>query len=207
MGISERKKKETEVLRQRVLAVAEEIFVNEGAQKVTMRRVASRVDYAPTVLYRLFANKNDLMDHLIARGYKEVREKYNEVHKHKGLTPLAELKMILVEYSRYALEHPNHYQMWYETSELKKDGHLLRMSHRNLEYVVFQAWIDRIETCIEKGFFPNRDSMEVFQILWSRIHGIISLRIQHSNFPWMPLERHLADVLDLNPTNSPTETL
>jgi len=206
MGISDRKKKETEALRQRVLDVAEEIFVNEGVKKVTMRRVASRVDYAPTVLYRLFANKNDLMDHLIARGYQGVRERYDEVHKHEGLTPLAELKIILFEYARYALEHSNHYQMWFDTSELQKDGHLLKMSHRRLEFVVFQAWIERIEACMKIGLFPNRDPQEVFQILWSRVHGIISLRIQHSDFPWIPLDRHLEDIVYLQVNNSPDAT-
>ena len=68
MSTSERRKKETGVLRERVLETAEQIFVTEGAQHVTMRRIASAIEYAPTVLYRLFANKDDLMDHLIVRG-------------------------------------------------------------------------------------------------------------------------------------------
>jgi len=68
VGITERRKRETEALRQRVLDEAEDIFAREGVENVTMRRIAARVEYAPTLLYRLFANKNDLMDNLIARG-------------------------------------------------------------------------------------------------------------------------------------------
>ena len=66
MTASTRKQKETETLREQVLDKAEEIFVQEGIGRVTMRRIAAGVDYAPTVLYRLFANKADLIDHLIA---------------------------------------------------------------------------------------------------------------------------------------------
>jgi AcrR family transcriptional regulator len=54
-------------------------------EQVTMRRIAASIDYAPTVLYRLFANKADLTDHLIARGYSGVRDRYEAVLKHKNL--------------------------------------------------------------------------------------------------------------------------
>ena len=74
-----RKQKETEVLREKVLDEAEKIFARDGIDQVTMRRIAASIDYAPTVLYRLFANKADLMDHLIARGYSGVRLGYEKV--------------------------------------------------------------------------------------------------------------------------------
>ena len=50
MSTSDRKKRETDLLRERALEVAEEIIATKGAQHVTMRRIASSIDYAPTVL-------------------------------------------------------------------------------------------------------------------------------------------------------------
>ena len=141
VGVSERKRKETEALRQRVLDVAEDIFAHEGVGQVTMRRIASMIDYAPTVLYRLFSNKNDLMDNLIARGYKGVREEYEKVMKQKNLGPMAALKGILRVYVTYALDHPNHYRMWFDTGRLFEKNHLLNMSHGRLEYVVFSNMV------------------------------------------------------------------
>ena len=107
MGIATRKQKETEALRKRVLDTAEDIFVREGINQVTMRRIAASVDYAPTVLYRLFANKADLMDHLIARGYTGVRDQYEDVRQQKNLGPKAMLEGILATYADYALNHPD----------------------------------------------------------------------------------------------------
>jgi AcrR family transcriptional regulator len=198
MGPSERKKKEAEALRQRILDAAEEIFVTEGIQQVTMRRIAACIGYAPTVLYRLFANKNDLMDHLIARGYQGVRQRYDHVLEKKGMGPRESLQGILDVYVKYALKHPNHYRMWFDTSELRQENQRLRMNHRRLEYVVFQTWVDGIEACQKVGMYPNMNAREVFQIIWSRIHGLISLRIQHPDFPWLPVDRHLSEVLDLH---------
>jgi AcrR family transcriptional regulator len=198
VGVSERKMKETEALRQRVLDVAEDIIINEGIRQITMRRIAARIEYAPTVLYRLFNNKNDLMDNLIARGYGGVRERYEAVLKRKNLGPLEALSRILQVYVTYALDHPNHYRMWFDTGELRREDRSLKMNHGRLEYVVFQTWLDCLEACMVDGLFPERDPLEVFQVLWTRIHGLISLRLQHPDFPWMPVDRHLEAVLDLD---------
>ncbi len=197
LAISERRKRETETLRQKVLDIAEEIFVQEGLEKVTMRRLAAAVDYAPTVLYRLFTNKDELMDHLIVRGYEGVRSRYDEVLAQDQDNPLETLKQLLNAYVDYALNHPNHYRMWFETSTLHRDQDRLRLDHGRLEYVVFQAWIKRIEDCMDAGLLPKQAPLQTFQILWARVHGLISLRLQHPDFPWLPVPKHLAGVLDL----------
>jgi len=196
---SARKLKEMEALREQVLDTAEDIFVREGISRVTMRRIASGIDYAPTVLYRLFANKADLMDHLIARGYKGVRDQYQAVLKQQGSGPDSMLKSILATYIDYALSHPNHYRMWFDTSSIRLEESRLRMTHGRLEYVVFQVWIDGIASCQQDGWFPGWEPLEVFQVLWSRVHGLISLRLQHPYMPWMPVARQVDQLLNLDP--------
>jgi len=194
-----RKQKETLALRGKVLDTAEDIFVREGIERVTMRRIAASVDYAPTLLYRLFKNKADLIDHLIARGYEGVREQYEQVLQQENLDPVATLKGILATYVDYALSHPNHYRMWFDSSSVRLEGHRLRMTHGRLEYIVFQIWLDGIKSCQAVGLFNGWDSLDVFQILWSRIHGLISLRLQHPGLPWIPVGQHLEELLNLEP--------
>ena len=197
MAVSKRKEKEDEVLRERVLDVAEEIIATDGTRHVTMRRIASRIDYAPTILYRLFANKNDLMDHLIVRGYGGVRTRYDEVMSRVDLEPLRKLEALLIAYCGYGLDHPHHYQMWFATSKISIDRGRLKMQHGRLEFKVFQPWLDCIEACRAAGHFAGRDKFQVLQILWSRLHGVISLRLQHPDFGWPPAEKHLEAALDL----------
>jgi AcrR family transcriptional regulator len=198
MAASARKQKETEALREQVLDKAEEIFVQEGIERVTMRRIAASIDYAPTVLYRLFANKADLTDHLIARGYNGVREHYETALQQNDPNPMVELKNILSAYVDYALSHPNHYRMWFETGSARLEGQQLRMTHGRLQFIVYQVWLDSIEACRSKGLFAGWAALAVFQVLWSRVHGLISLRLQHPDMPWMPVVRHLDSVLSLN---------
>jgi AcrR family transcriptional regulator len=198
MGVSARKKRETEALREQVLDTAEDIFVREGVDQVTMRRIAASVDYAPTLLYRLFANKADLLDHLIARGYKGVRDQYAVIMQQQGLSSQARLKSIVATYVDYALTHPNHYRMWFDTCSIRCEEGQLLMNHGRLEYVVFQVWLDGIESCQAEGMFAGWDSLDVFQLIWSRVHGLISLRLQCPDLPWVPVADHLEEVLTLS---------
>ena len=126
-----------------------------------------------------------------------MRQQYEAVLRQENLEPVVLLTGILRVYVEYALSHPNHYRMWFESSRLRREDGSLKMAHGRLEYDVFQAWIDRIEACREAGMFPGRDTEALFQILWSRVHGRISLRLQHPEFHWLPVEEHLATVLDL----------
>ena len=139
------------------------------------------------------------MDHLIARGYEGVRSEYEVVRRQQDLSPLAMLKGILSTYIDYALSHPNHYCMWFDTSSIRLEGRQMRMTHGRLQYVVFQIWVDGIESCQADGLFNGWDSLDVFQILWSRVHGLISLRLQHPDLTWIPVEQHLDEVLNLGP--------
>lgn len=197
MGRSARKQQETDALREKVLDNAEEIFVREGIGQVTMRRVAARIEYAPTVLYRLFTNKADLIDHLIARGYDGVRNYYRTILDRQYTSPAKQLKAILAAYVDYALTHPNHYRMWFDTGSIRLENQKLRMTHGRLQFIVYQVWLDNIEACRSAGLFTGRDTLEIFQILWSRVHGLISLRLQHPDMSWMPVEQQLESLYDL----------
>jgi len=44
---------------------------------------------------------------------------------------------------------------------------------------LFANKADLIEACRVDGLFTGWDSLDVFQILWSRIHGLISLRLKN----------------------------
>ena len=68
MGIPERRERARGELRARILAVAEELFVREGYENVSMRRIAARIEYSPTTIYHHFKDKAELFACLL-EGY------------------------------------------------------------------------------------------------------------------------------------------
>src|SRR5262244_2221370 len=62
MGVMERRIREKQALRQEILDAARELFVTEGYENVSMRKVAERIEYSPTTIYLYFKDKADLHD-------------------------------------------------------------------------------------------------------------------------------------------------
>lgn len=197
MGIPERKQRHRQDLKQRVLDVAEELFVKNGYQNVSMRKIAEKIEYSPTTIYRLFRDKADIMDHLIAQGYRGVYERYDRILSNRPESPLETLNLIITEYVKFALDNPFHYELWFKTSEIHVIDHRLRMRHGDRSYLVYHVWLDRIDECKAEGVFLDRDTLELFQLIWGAVHGLVSLRIHHPKFPWLPVEQHVNDLLCL----------
>jgi AcrR family transcriptional regulator len=195
MGSAERTERHRQQLRQNIMDAAEQLFIEDGYQNVSMRKIADKIEYSPTTIYRYFKNKDDLMHQLIGTGYKEVYRRYQEILDQSQIPPLEKLNLIIKSYIEFSLSTPNHYKLWFATSELTMvDGHL-QMSHGDLSYKVYYVWLDRIDECKAEGLFGDRDTLDVFQLLWGSVHGMISLRIQHPRFSWMPVERHVDHLL------------
>jgi AcrR family transcriptional regulator len=197
VGIHERKARHRVDLRRRILAAAEELFVRDGYENVSMRKIAARIEYSPTTIYRVFRDKAEVMEHLIAEGYRGVHERYEAILAHRPASPLETLNLIIREYVAFAVEHPNHYRLWFATSELRAGEGGLEMRHGSTSYRVYDTWLERIDECKAAGLLPRRDRLELFQLIWAAVHGLILLRIHHPGFPWLPLDRHVNALLSL----------
>jgi AcrR family transcriptional regulator len=197
MGIPERKARHRSDLRRRILAEAERLFVRDGYENVSMRKIAARIEYSPTTIYRVFRDKAEVMEHLLAEGYQGVRRRYEAILADRPASPLETLRLILREYIAYGVGHPNHYRLYFATGELRASGGRLQMRHGSTTYQVYQTWLERIDECKAAGLLPARDTLELFQLIWAAVHGLISLRIHHPRFPWPPLEAHVAALLSL----------
>ena len=197
MGIQERKKRHINELRSRILAEAEQLFVEEGYQNVSMRKIAARIEYSPTTIYRLFESKAVIMRLLIADGYRRVYEQYQRILAEPSGSALQTLASVVRTYVDFALDNPNHYSLWFATSELEVVENRLQMRHGESKYRVYQTWLDLIEECKSEGVFVGTDTLSAFQLVWGAVHGLIALRIQHPRFPWMPREQHIDQLLSM----------
>src|ERR687885_1755275 len=62
MGVQERRAREKQELRQEILDAARELFIREGFENVSMRKIADKIEYSPTTIYLHFQDKADLLD-------------------------------------------------------------------------------------------------------------------------------------------------
>ena len=77
MGIKERQERDRETVRRSILEAARDLFVSEGYQNVSLRKIADRIEYSPAAIYGYFPSKDDLSVHSAARLNAVARELNN----------------------------------------------------------------------------------------------------------------------------------
>ena len=81
MGPTERRQREREEIRTRILDAARELFIAEGYEAVTMRRIADRIEYSPTAIYFHFKDKEALMGELCAVDFYTLAMQFTKIAK------------------------------------------------------------------------------------------------------------------------------
>lgn len=61
MGTRERREREKETLKLRILEAAKELFAEDGYQNVTIRRIAEKIEYSLPTIYEHFKNKAEIL--------------------------------------------------------------------------------------------------------------------------------------------------
>src|SRR5580765_6562626 len=72
MGTKERREREREELRTKILDAARELFAKEGYEAVSMRRIAEAIEYSPTAIYVHFKDKAELMRELCHEDFSKL---------------------------------------------------------------------------------------------------------------------------------------
>ncbi len=72
MGIKQRREREKQEVRQGILTAAREIALHEGWQSVTIRKVAERIEYSPSMIYEYFASKEAILLELLREGFRQL---------------------------------------------------------------------------------------------------------------------------------------
>jgi AcrR family transcriptional regulator len=188
MGINERRGREKEAVRTKILDAARALFASEGYEAVTMRRIALAIEYSPTALYLHFKDKESLIRDLCLTDFGSLARAFQRIAKEKD--PLERLRKIGGAYVGFASEHPNHYRLMFMTphvhDESKGDG-LPEMEKGNPEedaYAFLRGTV--VQAIAEKRLRPElKDPDLVAQAVWAGTHGVVSLHIAKECDPWI----------------------
>lgn len=178
MGIAERRVRERVELRQRILDAARELFMREGYDRVTMRRIAEAIEYSPTAIYLHFEDKNDLVRALCADEFSRLLE---ALPQQPPDDPVDAIRQLGLAYARFGLAHPNHYRFMFMTM---REPH----EHSGEGQRAFDLLRVAVARAVESGRFTGGDALTMAQVLWSSLHGVVALLITYApeQFPHMP---------------------
>jgi AcrR family transcriptional regulator len=92
----ERKQREKQQIKDRILFAALDIAKAEGWEGVTIRRIADAVEYTTSIVYGHFESKEDLLEQLADKGFEQLYEQLEKViaKENDPAMQLLELSMI-----------------------------------------------------------------------------------------------------------------
>ncbi|MGW0324737.1 TetR/AcrR family transcriptional regulator [Nocardia sp. NPDC003183] len=166
MVISARRARERASTRQAIIEAALRILEAEGAAALTIRRIATDIEYTAPIVYQYFANKDALVLELVAHGHRLMLAEFRRA----GEEPDADRRMLRVaaECIRFAGEHPHLYQVM-NSPEVDTDERL-RAAEPAIAFVeeLVSAWAQAHDVVLA-------DPHEACEILWGVLYGVASL--------------------------------
>jgi AcrR family transcriptional regulator len=196
MGIKERRERQKGALRQEILDAARELFIREGYDNVSMRKIAERIEYSPTTIYLYFKDKTDLLRQLCEETFGKLIAVHQKIAESET-DPVEGLRKGLRAYVDFGLQHPNHYKVTFiiplpPHHEPGQEADVFPMGDR-----AFDMLRNAVRACVEQGRFHQVDVETTSQALWAAVHGVTSLLICHADFPWVDRESLIDATIDI----------
>lgn len=182
MGPKERREREREEIRTRILDAARELFASEGVDSVTMRRIADRIEYSPTAIYFHFRDKDALLAELCDCDFRTFAHGFIEIAQIPD--PLERLRVAGRAYISFGLNHPSHYRLMFMTPKATEQSTIAKGNPEEDAYAFLKGVVG--ELMAKKRFRDEHTDVDLLsQVIWSTVHGVVSLEIAKCKDEWV----------------------
>lgn len=171
-------------VRQAILSAAERVFAKEGAEGLSIRRLANAIDYSPAAIYKYFASKEELLKELKESFFERLCQQLDLVRA-QDLSPKARLKMSIATYIQTALAKPHHYSAAFsgavslDESKIEEFQQEFADSFGGKSFYMLCEAIDEAHDGQQED--PTATGVAA-RSLWASMHGLALLLIHHPGF-------------------------
>ena len=198
MGIKERQVRDREAVRRAILDAARELFVVEGFQNVSIRKIAERIEYSPAAIYGYFPSKDDIFFALAEEGLRLLGDPKGVRNdpRLQAAPPIERVRAIFWRLYEFSRDQPQYFALIFV------DRSVPRIS-REYERFAFardrkQNIIQALQACVDAGALPRSLNTSVaMRALMVGIVGVAVLRLSDRLGPEEDADLLAADVLDL----------
>jgi AcrR family transcriptional regulator len=198
MGVAERRAKEKDEKRQRILDATGQIILEEGFEKLTLRKLADKLEYSAGTIYLYFKDKNELIFEYCDETFELLLEEMEGLDNPE-LDPRVAFRQSGEAYVRFALQNPSAYIVTFNLPPPPGvEGFLEHNTPAGMRcYEILRTLIQR---CQDSGHFRQQEIEAAAQGVWASVHGLASLLILchgHYQMPWASQESIIRSTLDM----------
>jgi AcrR family transcriptional regulator len=162
--------------REAILRAATGLLDEAGYDAFSLRKLAARIGYTPTTIYRYFRDKDELLSAVLLEGYAEFTRALAAAAG-GGHDPFAEIDALGRAYVEFGLAHPVMYRVLF----MQRPDIWQRLSPERVEEVcgsdAFALLRSAVERAVGTGRTRTRHVENASLALWALMHGIVSLSL------------------------------
>jgi len=179
--------------RDEILAAAKELFLKDGYETVTTRKLALRVGISQTGLYLYFRNKEAIYDELCARTFAQLTDAIDRVTASASASG-ERMSRIVEAFITFGLAHPGEYQLTFMVTH----PNLVATHVKDMSAAIeqqgpgmrsFLRFRDQIARLAAEGELPADDVTLVAQTVLVAAHGLVAFLIARPWYPWVERDR------------------
>ena len=196
MGIKERQERDREAVRRSILDAARELFMEEGYENVSIRKIAERIEYSPAAIYGYFASKDDIFFALAEEGFRLLYGSRDHIAELDALPPLERIRSIFWRFYEFSREQPQYFALMFV------DRTVPRISHEYERFAFARRMkahlIEQVEHCVREGVLPGHvPPAAAFRLLTTGLIGVAVLHLSNRLGPHEYVDALAKDVLDV----------
>lgn len=170
MGITERKQREKQEMRIRILDAARKIFLEKGYESTSMRNIASEINYSAGTIYFHFKDKSEIFHELHKEGFRLLLIQLKVLDNVSD--PFERLKAVGRVFIKFAQDNKDYYNLMFlveESPRTPEEGgfQIAKEAINHLQELVRE--------CQKEGRFKEMDNEYFSFMILSSIHGICAL--------------------------------
>ena len=176
MGSKERQDRERQAVTDSILDAARELFLAEGYQSVSIRKIAERIEYSPAAIYSYYPSKDDIFLALAKEGFLRLDAKVNAAMGSGNA--LDDVRACWWAFYEFSKEQPEYFLLMFVDRSVPRiteqwDG------FEFLQQLLNNA-VDGIQKAIDAGAFPATLSANAaMHMLWAGLIGPAVVGIRH----------------------------
>ena len=160
------------IQREEIIRCACDLYLSEGLEGFSMRKLAKCVGCTAPALYRHYESKEEVMRDVVAEAYRLFAQYLYRALE--GRTPPERFTRAGQAYVDFAMEQPALYEVLYVPLDLlgiqPGEGAVADQACS-----VGQFWSDRVREMMDTGFIHPGDPQKLSLTLWAHGHGMVSL--------------------------------
>ena len=191
--------------RDEILQAAKDLFLEQGYDSTTIRRIADRVGISAPALYLYFRDKEALMLALCDQTFAHLMVAIDEIERTVS-DPRQRVRRFGEAYVRFGLTHPDEYRLVFLNANIpesiRKVGHRAATDDPTKPGIggalVFKRLVGVLSELEASGTKLKYPPDTCGELCWMGLHGLVAAFIIKPEFPWSDRELLINGMLDIH---------